>query len=83
MKLNIKKYDVVSIVKRHAIVSIIASIFMIAVGVLLCIAPGYTSAIIIWITLGFIALGGLFGVLKFIFLVKEIKEMWLHSFFRY
>ncbi|MCQ2796432.1 MAG: hypothetical protein MJ213_03915 [Bacilli bacterium] len=74
MTINIKKFDLMAIVKKHAITSIFISIIAIAIGVLLCVAPGYTSAIVIWITLGLIALGGLSGVFKFIFPGKGNKR---------
>lgn len=74
MTLNIKKIDLMAIVKKHAIASIFISIVAITIGVLLCVAPGYTSAIIVWITLGFIALGGVSGVIKFIFPGKGNKR---------
>ena len=72
--ITFKKIDVIAAVKKHAILSIIASVFVLALGILMCIIPGYTSATIVWISFGLFALAGCVGIAHFIYPGKGNKR---------
>ena len=73
-QITFKKIDVLASVKKHAVVAIIASIIVLALGILTCIAPGVMSATIVWITFGLCALAAMVGISHFIYPGKGNKR---------
>lgn len=62
-----KKPDFIGLVKKYSVISIILAVLGLGIGGLFIAAPLASTAVIIWVALGLLALGGLVAILKFIF----------------
>lgn len=67
ISIKTRKFDVHKIIAKYSLYMLIASILVLALGILFCVTPLATTSVVIWIVFGLLALVGLGGILKFIF----------------